>query len=228
MVEESSDPDSQPFYLDGVKFLHRVMPGDFSGKLTAFTYPDEFEEVVGSSEVAPGMYYHKQPPKQFHLSYRTRIGNDLWGENYAYKLHVLYNLFATPDTVAYSSLSDNAQATDLTWNLTGTPPSSEAHRPTVHISIDSRYADPGVLSTIEDILYGTAFTNPRMPGIDELTDLMAMFGALVIVDNGDGTWTAIDLADQYIVMDSPTQFTINNANATYSDPDTYQVSTTTP
>jgi len=57
---------------------------------------------------------------------------------------------------------------------------------------------------------------------------MQTFGNLVIVDNGDGTWTAIDSADQYITMDSPTQFTISNVDATYSDPDTYEVSTTTP
>jgi hypothetical protein len=57
---------------------------------------------------------------------------------------------------------------------------------------------------------------------------MTMYGSLVIVDNGDGTWTAIDLADQYISMDSPTEFTIDNVNATMLDPDTYTVSTTTP
>lgn len=227
-VEESSDAESSPFYIDGVKYLHRVNPGDFSGKLTALTYPDEFEEVSGTLEVGPGMYYYNQMPKMFNLSYRTRVGNDLDGVDHAYKLHILYNLIATADAANYSSLSEDIQPVEFSWTLNGTPPATSGYRPTVHICIDSRDADPAILSTIEGLLYGTETNNPRLPPLDELTGLMTMFGALIIIDNGDGTWQAIDLADQYITMDSDTRFTIDNVDATYSDFSTFTVSTTTP
>jgi hypothetical protein len=227
-VEEGSDSESASFYLDGVKYLHRVTPGDFSGKLTALTYPDEFDEVVGTREVGTGMYYYNQDPKMFNLSYRTRIGNDIDGVDHAYKLHVLYNLIATPDPANYQSISDQVQPVDFGWTLSGTPPVVAGHRPTVHICIDSRDADPFILETLEGLLYGSPTTNPRLPPLDELTSLMSMYGALVIVDNGDGTWTAIDLADRYITMNSDTQFTIDNVDATYSDVSTYTISTTTP
>jgi hypothetical protein len=227
-VEEGSDTENSSFYLDGVKYLHRVTPGDFSGKLTAITYPDEFEEVVGTVEVGPGMYYYNQAPKMFDLSYRTRIGNDVDGTDHGYKLHVLYNLIATADPATYSSLNEQVQPIEFGWTLNGTPPFVTGHRPTVHVCIDSRDADPAILSTIEGILYGSDISNPRLPPLDELTGLMEMFGSLIIVDNGDGTWTAIDLADQYITMDSDTRFTIDNVDATYLDVTTYTVSTTTP
>ena len=87
---------------------------------------------------------------------------------------------------------------------------------------------PETLQAIEDIIYGTATTNPRFPTIDEIRALFDVYGILVIIDNGDGNWTAIDQAGDYITMNNPTQFTINNADATYLDATTYEVSTTYP
>jgi len=227
-IEESYDREASSYYIDGVKYLQRMTPGDFSARLRAFTYPAEFDSVVGAEPIGDGMTYYGQPPKKFHLSYRTLLGNDIEGTNRGYKLHILYNLMAVADTKMYNTLEETLTPVEFGFQLTGTPVSIEGYRPTVHISIDSTKTNPDVLATIEEILYGSAFTNARLPSLAEVTDLMEMYGSLVIVDNGDGTWTAIDLADQYITMDSPTQFTINNVNATYSDPDTYQVSTTTP
>ena len=70
-VEESSDSELKSFYLDGVKYLENLIPGDFVGKLTAFTYPDEFDSVNGIGRSSPGLSYHNQPSKSFNLSYRT-------------------------------------------------------------------------------------------------------------------------------------------------------------
>ena len=227
-VEEGADAEATPFYLDGVKYIHRISPGDFNGKLTALTYPDEFEEVVGTKEVGNGMYYYNQQPKSFNLSYRTRVGNDLDGIDHGYKLHVLYNVYAISDPFQYQSINDQIEPTELSWTLSGAPPVSSGYRPTMHVCIDTRDSNIEVLETIEEILYGTAISNPRVPSIDELTGLMSMFGSFVVVDNGDGTWTGIDLANNYVTMTSPTQFSITNVDANYIDTSTYTVSTTTP
>jgi hypothetical protein len=133
-----------------------------------------------------------------------------------------------PDTKTFNTLEETLTPVEFGWTVTGTPVAIDGYRPTVHISIDSRIANPDVLGAIEDILYGSPVTNPRLPTLPEVTDLMEMYGSLVIVDNGDGTWTAIDLANQYITMDSPTQFTIDNVDSTPIDLDTYTISTTTP
>jgi hypothetical protein len=227
-MEESYDREVTPFYLDGVKYLQRMTAGDFSGRLRAFTYPEEFDSLVGAEPVGEGMIYYGQPPKKFHLSYRTLVGNDLEGTKHGYKLHILYNLMAVADPKTFNTLEETLTPVEFGWTVTGTPVVVDGYRPTVHISIDSRNVHPGVLSTVEDILYGSAVTNPRLPPLEEVTDLLAQYGSFVVVDNGDGTWTGIDLADQFITMNSDTQFTVNNVDATYSDPDTYQVSTTTP
>jgi len=227
-VEESYDRETAAFYIDGVKYLQRMTPGDFTGHLRAYTYPEEFDAVLGSAEAAQGMFYHGQPPKPFHLSYRTRIGNDLDGIEHGYKLHVLYNIMAQADTMTFNTLEENITPAEFGWALTGVPVSREGYRPVVHISIDSTKAHPEIISTVESILYGTSDVNPRLPDVDEITGLMEMYGSFVVIDNGDGTWTGVDLANQFVTMDSPTQFTVNNVDASYSDTDTYTVSTTNP
>ena len=227
-VEESYDRETQVFYLDGVKFLQKMTPGDFSGKIRAFTYPEELDGLIGADEVAQGMRYHGQPPKSFHISYRTRIGNDLEGTDHGYKLHILYNLMAVVDPVPYATFEASLTPVEFAFTVTGTPVSTDGHRPVVHISIDSTKAHPEVLEQVESILYGSDISNPRLPDLDEITSLMEMFGSFVVVDNGDGTWTGIDLADQFITMDSSTQFTVTNVDAAYLDTDTYTVSTTNP
>lgn len=225
-VEESYDRETTAFYIDGVKYLQRMTPGDFTGRLRAFTYPDEFEDVLGGAEAAQGMIYHGQPPKPFHISYRTRIGNDLDGVDHGYKLHVLYNVMAQADSMSYGTIDENIAPIEFGWALTGVPATRAGFHPVTHISIDSTKAHPEVLGTVEEILYGTNFVNPRLPGVDEITDLMEQYGSFVVIDNGDGTWTGIDLANTFITMDSSTRFTVTNVDATYSDPDTYSVSTT--
>jgi hypothetical protein len=227
-VEEQSDREVKSYYLDGWKYLQTQTPGDYLAKLKAFTYPDEFEKAAGVNSLDSGLSYYEQPPVSFDLTYRTRLGNDVDGTDYGYKIHIIYNVMATTDPYAYETLSNSPKPIEFTWTLSGTPPPLEGYRPTSHISIDSTKVDPAVLQTVEDALYGSAINNPYLPSIDEITDLLEQFGSLVIVDNGDGTWTAIDLADDYITMDSSTRFTIRNADATYLDTVTYNISTTNP
>jgi hypothetical protein len=143
-------------------------------------------------------------------------------------IHLLYNILAQPDSREFSTLSDDVDPTEFSWSLTGTPPLIGGYRPTVHVTIDSRKTNPDVLQAIEDILYGSADAQPSIPSISELKGLFDALGALIIVDNGDGTWTAIDLADDYITMDSATEFTITGADADFLDASTYEISTTNP
>ena len=226
-VEESSNSELKSFYLDGVKYLENVSPSDFVGKLTAFTYPDEFDAVNGIVPVAPGFNVHEQVPKSFNLSYQTKIGNDLEGEEYGYKIHILYNLIAVPDAYTFSTLQESGvQPIVFGWSLTGTPDKIPKLRPTVHVSIDSTTIPSEILDLIEDKLYGTEDTPPSLPSLPDLGEYFGWRGALLIIDNGDGTWMGIDESDTYIDMTDPTTFEIVGADATYLDPDTYNVSST--
>lgn len=227
-VDDSDDRELKSFYMDGVKYLQSQTPGDFSAKLKAFTYPEEFDEINGTEEVLPGLSYHNQASKSFSLAYRTRIGNDQYGADYAYRIHILYNVMAVPDDLSFSTLSDSINLTEFSWTLTGVPKVIEGYRPTAHISIDSRKTDPVRLAEIEKVLYGTPTTNPSLPAIDDLTTAFEFADSLIVVDNGDGTWTAIDLSDQYITMTDPTTFSITADGAVHIDAESYNLSTTNP
>lgn len=225
-VEDGSNSDVKPYYMDGVKILNDVVPSDYVGKLKAFTYPEEFDEVLGIATAYPGLSYYEQPPKSFNLSYRTRVGNDIMQEDYGYKIHLLYNLVAVSSSNAFETIHDSVTPIEFVWDLSGTPQQVEGYRPMVHISVDSTGVLPDLLQSLEDVLYGTDTTSPRFPLITEVADIFGAFGALVITDNGDGTWTATDTSNDYIEMTDPTTFEIHDADATYSDADTYNISST--
>jgi hypothetical protein len=226
-IEESAAAELKVFFLDGVKYLENLAPRDFLGKLKAFTYPDEFDLVNGIAHVAPGLNYYEQPPKSFNLSYRTIVGNDIEGEAYGYKIHILYNVIASPDASVFTTVTDAGTVpVAFAWTLTGTPPKALKNRPTVHISIDSRTTPPEVLALIESKLYGTETHVPSLPAISEIGEYFGYRGALLIVDVGDGSWLGIDESDTYINMINGTTFEIVGANATFLDSDTYTVSST--
>jgi hypothetical protein len=226
-VEESSNPELKSFYLDGVKYLDNLTPGDYVGKLKALTYPDEFDAVNGIASPAPGLSYHDQPAQSFNLSYRTRLGNAVDGLDLGYKIHILYNIIAVPDSISFESLQGSeVSPAEFAWSISGTPPKLSKFRPTVHISMDSTKTPPDIWKMLEDKLYGTATTDPILPPIDDIGEIFGFLGALVIVDYGDGRWAAIDESDAYITMISPTEFQIDNADATYTDSVTYNISST--
>lgn len=226
-VEQDSNQDLKSFYLDGVKFLESLSPGEFLGKLKAFTYPEEFDAVNGAITPAPGLTYYEQVPKSFSLSYRSFVGNDLEGLDHGYKIHILYNLLANQEAYSYNTLNDSSVSPiEFTWSLTGTPPAISNLRPTVHISIDSRTTDPLILELLERTLYGTDTTEPSLPPITEIGEMFGFRGGLLIISPGDGTWIAIDESDTYITMLDDTTFQIDGADATYLDADTYTISST--
>jgi hypothetical protein len=161
------------------------------------------------------------------MSYRTKIGNDIDGVDHGYRIHILYNIIAVPDSTAYETVQDSgAQPIEFGWTLSGTPPKLAHFRPTVHVSIDSLKTPPDILRLLEETIYGTPTKDPILPPIEDIGQIFGFLGALIIVDHGDGSWSAIDESDDYITMIDPTQFQIDNADATFLDSVTYTISTT--
>jgi hypothetical protein len=153
------------------------------------------------------------------LSYRTGIGEE------DYKLHLLYNLVITPDTITYASVAQDPNLTTFSWEISATPQSLAAHRPTAHIILDSAQIDPRILAVVESALYGSSTDDPKLPTFDELLAILFDLIGITITDNGDGTWTATG-PDDLITMVDPTTFSIDGANVIYLDSTKYQISTT--
>jgi len=161
-IVEKSDVTVEPLYFDSVKYNDAVEIGEFSATMSAYTYPDEFIEVEGAATTNSGLTLYNQPQKRFHLSYRTRVGNALDNEA-DYKIHVLYNLLAVPSDKTRSSITDNQDPNVFEWSITAIPVDIPNHRSTEHIAFDTRKVSAGLISRIEDILYGTELTKAFLP-----------------------------------------------------------------
>lgn len=225
-VVEKLDKESSPIYYDGLKISDHVSLGDFSATMKAITYPDEFLELEGYGFLRQGMFVGNQSPQTFSLSYRTRVGNDVEGDSLGYKIHILYNLTAIPNDKTYGTISDSQNIIEFEWDIVSVPVDVPGFRPTAHIIINSIDLESQLLTFIEEMLYGTETNDPNLISISDLISYMYTWARMEIVDNGDGTWTAITQSDgdiYYDVLDNQL-FTINNANATYSDSDTYSIS----
>lgn len=174
-VDEGSSSEVKSFYFDGVKYLQSFIPGDFEGKLTAFTYPEEFDSVNGVSSpfvYGPGLDLYDQPAQSFSLSYRVKIGNDVDSE-LGYKIHILYNVIANPDNRSHKTLDDQVDPVEFSWTLSGTPVELQGSRPTVHISIDSTKTSSDLMQLLEEVLYGTDISRPYLPTLQEIADAYA-------------------------------------------------------
>ena len=80
--ENPSGAEASAQYADNIKYLELRSNEEFGATVTAYTYPDEFEECDGSAEPVDGMFIGQQKRKVFGMSYRTRIGNDTDGDDH--------------------------------------------------------------------------------------------------------------------------------------------------
>lgn len=172
--EKSSGGEVQSFYFDGDKYLDVVANEDFLATVTAFTYPDEFDECNGDYEIHPGLFATLQPRKRFDLSYRTLIGNDL-DPDLGYKIHLVYNATASPSQKTNTTLSSAATALNFQWDVNCVPAPSDIYKPTAHIVVDSTKVD-FPLTDLENLLYGSDFNDPIFPTQGEVISILISLG----------------------------------------------------
>lgn len=172
-VDESpSGGEAKPHYIDGVKYLNISAAEEFEATLNSFYSPVEFGPCDGVVSVQNGLFATQQPRKQFGFSYRTKVGNDVHGSDYAYKIHLVYNALAAPSSRNNSTLGDSADPSTFSWAITTLPPSITGYKRTSHLVIESRSTDPTILANVEDVLYGDDSDAASLPSPD---DLIAIF-----------------------------------------------------
>lgn len=225
-VIENFNADSSPVYYDGKKINQFVALGDFSATMRAITYPDEFIELEGAGRVRHGLFVGDQKPQLFGLCYRTKVGNAIEGDGVSYKIHVLYNVIAVPKDRTYSTDDNTPKLVEFEWDLSAVPEEVLGFRPTAHIIIDSDDIDPWLLEDLEEILYGSSSADAALIPMADLVSMMMEWFRVKIVDNGDGTWTAIAQRDGFIHFLTPDLFQIDHVNAVYLDDVTFLISDT--
>jgi hypothetical protein len=219
-IDDSSEGYSiDPIHFDGVKVMDLITYGNYSGTLKAYTYPDAFLEYEGIQEYGLGVYLDDQPQKPFGLSYRTVVGNAEGSIHY--KIHVLYELTASADSVTYQTLNSSVNPIEFSWALSGVPQSVAGRRPTVHFIFDSALMSLSALTAVEDILYGTSSTAAYLPDANALLEAAI---TISLVDNGDGTWTATGDSASITMLDAET-FQITPIVGDFIDASTYSIQT---
>lgn len=221
-VEESVDDISVPVYIDDLKIRDLQKIGDYQASVSAYTYPNDFLACEGVVEI-DNVFVDGQIPKTFGFSYRTRVGNDVEGAEFGYRIHVVYEATARVDTKAYTTLSLSPEPVEFGWDLTALPQKAFGYRPTAHIIFDTRFLTDDMLDSLENVLYGTEALEPTLPPIDYFLGWANQWGLLTIINHGDGTWSAID-EGQFISMIDETTFQIDAPTVVVIDSVTYQVS----
>lgn len=153
--ENPSGAEANAQYADNIKYLELRSAEDFGATVTAYTYPDEFEQCDGSAEPAEGMYIGQQARKMFGMSYRTKIGNDTDGDEHGYYIHLIYGATASPSQRSYKTINDSPEPIEFSWEVTTTPVNITGYKPVAHVRINSTKADPEKLTVLESVLYGS-------------------------------------------------------------------------
>ena len=186
--ESPSGAEASPIYADNIKYLNLMSAEEFGATIEAYTYPDAFAECDGSAEIVPGVFAGQQNRKSFGLCYRSIIGNDVDGNDYGYKLHLIYNAKAAPSEKSYATVNDSPEAITLSWELSTTPVAintlyeGKKLKPTACLTFDSTKVDAAKMTALEEILYGKDPTTqggddgvePRLPLPDEIIALMGV------------------------------------------------------
>lgn len=183
VTESPSGAEATALYADDIKYLNLISTEEFGATIEAYTYPDEFAECDGSASLADGIMLGQQKRKTFGLCYKTTVGNDVDGNDYGYKLHLIYGCLAAPSEKAYATINDSPEAITFSWEVSTTPVNVAGFKPTSQITIDSTKIAEGKkakLTELEDILYGkngtgdngeTGATVARLPLPDEIKKL---------------------------------------------------------
>lgn len=117
--------DTEDLYANNEKYLSLRAKEDFGGSLSAYTYPDVWAECDGTaikqSSTAGFIRVHGQTRKAFGLSYVTQEGNDTSFQDFAQKIHIIYEATASPTDREYSTINDSPEAIEMSWDFKTTP-----------------------------------------------------------------------------------------------------------
>lgn len=172
VTESPEGAEPTALYADDIKYLNILSTEEFKATVEAYTYPDEFAACDGSAELTKGVTIGQQKRKMFGMSYVTTLGNDTDGDSHGYKIHIIYGALAAPSEKSYSSKNDSPEAVTFSWELSTTPVEVEGFEPTASLVIDSTTVESQYLSKLEEVLYGSADKEARLPLPDEIKTIL--------------------------------------------------------
>ena len=172
VTESPSGAETTPLYADDVKYVVIYAAEEFGATVEAYTYPEEFEQCDGSAAISEGITIGQQTRKSFGMCYKTSVGNDVQGQDYGYKIHIIYGAKAAPSEKSYSTINDSPEAVTFSWELSTVPVPVEGHNPTATMVIDSTRVPAEKMTLIEAKLYGSEDSEATLPLPNEILELI--------------------------------------------------------
>jgi hypothetical protein len=223
-VDESpSGGENRSYYLDGIKYLTLSSREEYSATVSAYYSPPAFDACDGLSEIRSGLFVANQRRKSFGFSYRTRVGNDIDSINHGYKIHIVYDAVAAPSNRSYQSISNEPEASLLTWSVITKPRVIPEASLSSHIVVDTTKASPFSVSELEDILYGTDLSAPRLPDPEEIISIFTDSSEFAVTDLGNDMFS-ITGSDLAVLSLGNSRYQITSDNVVPVDADRAQIS----
>jgi hypothetical protein len=172
VAEKPTGAAQNSSYADNIKYATLLSQEIFGGTIQAFTYPDEWQQCDGYNSPAGGVFVGGQHRAIFGLSYRTKDGDDVGGQDSHYKLHLVYGALASPSEKDYQTVNDSPSPLTFSWDFSCVPVNVTGLKPTSLLVIDSRDVNSAALTDLQNFLYGTVGTAPSLPLPD---DVLALF-----------------------------------------------------
>lgn len=172
VAERSVGGEATAIYADDKKYLNLYSREELEATIEAYTSPDEFNQCFGVVEIADGAKIIQQSRRSFGFCYRTVFGNALEGNDFGYKIHILYGCKASSQERVYKMIGDTPEPVSFAWDLTTLPVKYGNYKPVALVMIDSTLCSKDALAQLEDVLYGTEETDPYLPTPEEIQELI--------------------------------------------------------
>ena len=135
--ESPSGAEETALWADDMKYLSLRSKEEFGFTIQCYMFPEAFEQCNGIAEIAPGVKIGQQARRSFGFSYQSTIGNDTVGEDYGYKIHLIYGAAASPSERSYATINDSPSAIEFSYECTTIPVAVPGFKPTACLTLDS-------------------------------------------------------------------------------------------
>lgn len=156
-----SGAEDNKLYADNMQYLNMKSAETLGLTIECYTYPDEWAECNGESELAEGVFLGQQRRNTFGFSYRNKLGNDTEGEDYGFEINLVYGCSASPSEQSNQTINESPEAATFSYEVSTTPvnvsgmgPDGKPYKPAASITIDSTKVSRENLIELEEILYG--------------------------------------------------------------------------
>jgi hypothetical protein len=168
VTESNSGAEETALWADDIKYASLRSAEELGATIEAYQCPPEFYICDGTAEPQDGVTINQQGRRGFGFSYTTTVGNDVAGNDYGEKIHLIYGATASPSERAYQTINDSPDAITLSWELTTTPVAVTGYKPTAHLIVDTTRCDATKLASFKEIIYGSSNAAARLPLPDEV------------------------------------------------------------